>query len=208
MNNTNGETVQKNPRATAGLEVDEVRVEKLSRAIEAILRREDKRLWLKAFALARSRSAAEELVQTTCYRAWTHVDQFDAERGAHGWLATIMRTQFIDERRRHCNRNVSLDIPVPDSDDGLVFTLADGDPTPEAALLEVEKRGEAAALVDLVAGLRPHYRDAISAVTLGGESLKSAAARLGIPMATLKSRLSRARAILRSTVLRGEHGQQ
>lgn len=57
---------------------------------------------LRAFALSLTRDSvwADDLVQETILRAWSHADRFQAGSCLHAWLFTILRNHFYSEHRR------------------------------------------------------------------------------------------------------------
>jgi RNA polymerase sigma-70 factor, ECF subfamily len=66
---------------------------------------------LRSFArsLSRDYSTADDLVQETVLRALTHADQFTPGTNLVGWLNTILRNSYFNERRK-ARHFVSLEI--------------------------------------------------------------------------------------------------
>lgn len=143
---------------------------------------------LRRFAQALSRGdrdRADDLVQDGLERALAHWQGRRVEGSLRGWLYSIIYNRFISEERRRRRRGAQLHL----SDAG------------EAELPEVDG-GQYAAL---------HYRDFLRAfrelpeeqrsvlLLIGVEdfSYREAARTLGVPIGTVMSRLSRARARLR-----------
>jgi RNA polymerase sigma-70 factor (ECF subfamily) len=162
--------------------------------------------WLYGPALALTRSAtdAEDLVQDTMLRAYTRFDTFRLDGSAKAWLHTIMRNLFINGYRKK-NRE-PLQVPL----DGLVEdTRAGGGvergsdagaaalgahrltaASPERLVL-AKMEGDAA--LRAVAALPPDYREVLVLSDIHGMSYQQVADRLGIPIGTVRSRLSRGR---------------
>src|SRR5664279_3956493 len=67
----------------------------------ATLVAEGKHLRGFAISLARSASAADDLVQETLLRAWSKSDKFQLGSNLRAWLITIMRNLFYSDRRKH-----------------------------------------------------------------------------------------------------------
>ena len=100
------------------------------------------------------------------------------------WLLRIAYNAWIDELRVRKRRGVHLDV-----DD--MTDLAGGD-----ARTDAHGRLEVAALREAMAGLSEEYRAVIVLVAIEGLSYQETADTLKIPIGTVMSRLSRARAKL------------
>jgi RNA polymerase sigma-70 factor (ECF subfamily) len=142
--------------------------------------------------LVRDAHAAEDIVQEACLRAYRY---FASLRGddARPWLLGIVRNGCFDwlERRRVTPDHVELDDELAHSHP----ELADAGPTPEA-LLERERtrqRVDAA-----IMALAPAYREVVVLRELEGLSYAEIAQIASVPIGTVMSRLSRARAELKS----------
>jgi len=144
-----------------------------------------------ALSLTRNRAAAEDLVQDTAVRVLTQSKQFDGSNFA-SWSNMILRNRFIDDCRRARFRSSSVD-DVP-------ATAVAQEATQELA---VELDETLRALEDLP----PNFRKILVLKCVHGLSYEHTARRLKIPLGTVRSRLSRARAELLATVdgKRGDH---
>lgn len=140
------------------------------------------RLRRYARSLAFDPAAADDLVQTTLERALAHWHQFDQRRDILVWTLSILHNAFMDERRREKRmqamevegRHAVEELQAPATDVGLRLDLV-------AALgrLSVEQR------------------EPLLLVTLEQLSYAECAEVLHIPIGTVMSRISRARAALR-----------
>ncbi len=127
------------------------------------------------------RAAAEEVVQDTFVRAWQHADRFDPSRGdLETWLFAIARNLIIDRHRRATRRPVEVDLG-----DAAGGPEAGGDTTAEA----VERALQTWEVADALADLSAAHREAIVLTHFGGRSVAEAAAVLGVPAGTVKSRI-------------------
>jgi RNA polymerase sigma-70 factor (ECF subfamily) len=140
---------------------------------------------------------AEELVQETYVRALAGARTFTGGN-LKAWLFKILRNTFIDMRRR------SRTVPVAG-----IAELADADAHPaagdEAELLRDDLELERLRRLvgeEIEAALASLSEDARTIVLLDVEGLSESevADVLGCPVGTVKSRLSRARALLRQTL--------
>ncbi|NUB26656.1 sigma-70 family RNA polymerase sigma factor [Azospirillum brasilense] len=138
-----------------------------------------------AFKLAGEHAAAEDLVQDCLERALRNADKFEPGTNLEAWLMTILKHLFFTECRcRHRRPQVELD-----EYDGVI-------PPPQIARVALDEVGEA------IRALPPRQRDLIQLVTIDGVSYQDAANRLGVPVGTIRSRLSRAREQIRHNLER------
>lgn len=151
-------------------------------------------LYRFALRLCRSRADAQDLVQDTILRALTAWDRFEPGSNARAWLMTILRNQFVSgyRKRRRAGLVVELDDPEAERAQALV-----GPDDAETSVLsrEVDRR-----VTSAIDALPLHYRAPL--VLSDGEGLGYAdvARVLGIPVGTVRSRLFRARRLVRARV--------
>ncbi|WP_330295354.1 sigma-70 family RNA polymerase sigma factor [Streptomyces sp. NBC_00503] len=122
------------------------------------------------------RHRAEDLLQETLFRAWTHPEAL--ESGAHAsvrpWLYTVGRRVAIDARRARLSR------PVEIGPDVLEQSPADEDRTERSvAVLDVR---------EALRSLSPDHRAVLVQIYFHGASVCEAAEALGVPAGTVKSR--------------------
>jgi RNA polymerase sigma-70 factor (ECF subfamily) len=121
------------------------------------------------------RQRAEDLVQETLLRAWRHPESLDPDRGSvRAWLFTTARHLAIDAWRR---RNARL---------GEVVTDEVPEPPPEAD--EADRAVESWTVAEALARLSAAHREVLYECFYQGRSVAEAAARLGVPAGTVKSR--------------------
>jgi len=130
---------------------------------------------------------ADDLVQMTLERALTHWHQFDQRRDLVVWLLSIAHNAFLDLRRREQR------IAVVDPEQLEVYQdRIDSDPGADVGLrLD---------LVAALAALSPEQREPLLMVSIEQLSYAECAEALGIPLGTVMSRVSRARAALRANL--------
>ncbi|TWD29636.1 RNA polymerase sigma-70 factor (ECF subfamily) [Streptomyces sp. T12] len=122
------------------------------------------------------RQRAEDLVQETLVRAWQHPEALRAENfdSVRPWLLTVARRLAIDARRARQARPAEV-----------------GDAVLENARVISDHAERAAAALDVreaVKTLTPEHREVLVLVYFQGASVAEAAAALGIPPGTVKSR--------------------
>ncbi len=149
-------------------------------------------LYRVALTLAGQPADAEDLVQDTLLRAYRAVDRFD---GAHprAWLLTILRNT-------HRNR-ARLRLPLLLSQDQHAASVLDtAGAEPSAEDLVVDGMFEAV-VARALAALPTIHRVVVQLVDVDGLSYADAAQALGVPRGTVMSRLHRARARIRHSLL-------
>jgi RNA polymerase sigma-70 factor (ECF subfamily) len=120
------------------------------------------------------RQRAEDLVQETLVRAWRHPDVLDPERGSvRAWLFTTARNLSIDAWRRRSSR-------VPE-------VITDALPEPPGTD-EADRVVEGWLIAEALDRLTPTHRQVLIETFYRGRSVADAAARLGVPPGTIKSR--------------------
>jgi RNA polymerase sigma-70 factor (ECF subfamily) len=140
-----------------------------------------------------SSSEVNDLAQESFLRALQSLSRFDASRGVRlsTWLSTIAVRTAIDHVRRHA-RVVSLDAMRSAGRSPEDVTQADE--------MSLDTKRETERLRDAMAQLTPEHR-AIVVLRFEAElSLEEIAHELQLELGTVKSRLSRAREVLRSAV--------
>jgi len=142
--------------------------------------------------LTRSPADAEDLVQETMLLAYR---SFDNVRGTQirAWLLTILRNCHISAHRKAPpGRLVPLPEENPEAPSGLVL-IAEG-PDPEGAAIGAE---EGRQLSRWLAQLPEEFREVLVLRELEECSYREIAEIMGVPIGTVMSRLSRARALLK-----------
>ena len=135
-----------------------------------------------ALSLTRDRDNAEDLTQDCLMRALEKRHLFADGTNLGAWLSTIMYNLFISGKRvrEPCDRAQPID-------DMVFMPVAPANQTHYVELKELERA---------LAGLGQDQQDVVRLVAVDGLRYRQAAAQLGIPVGTVRSRLARARAAL------------
>jgi RNA polymerase sigma-70 factor (ECF subfamily) len=145
--------------------------------------------------LTNDRDLAEELLQDTLVAAWKNAGTYRAEGSARAWLFGIGRRRAY-KRLRH--------LEPPRADPAELESLPARDLEPETALLAGITRDEiAGALLRLL----PIHREVLLLTFVHELPYAETASILGVPVGTVKSRLSNARRSMRA-LLGSEPGRQ
>ena len=141
------------------------------------------RSWNRAFAwsLSHNSSDADDLVQETLIKAWSHRDKFEPGTNLRAWLFTILRNTYYTAvlRRRREVRDETGEYA------GMLRTPATQDWSVAMHSLQ-----------DALQKLPPEHREALILVGAAGLSYEEAAEICGCALGTIKSRVNRARARL------------
>jgi RNA polymerase sigma-70 factor, ECF subfamily len=139
--------------------------------------------------------SAEDLLQDTLERALSRRNHLRPGSNLAAWLGVIMKNLFVDRCRQERTRSTAH----------LSLTLMGSAPaecSPEAPWESMV----VADLAHLVGRLQTPLRETVELVLLGRCSYRAAAARLGVPVATIGTRLNRARRKLRALVAASASG--
>lgn len=149
-------------------------------ALRGIYDRQSVRLFGVANAILRDREAAADALQDAFLRITQRAGQFDPSRGAAAaWLAAIVRHAALDLARAR-GRESPSDDP----------TLGDAAVEPDA-LERVAQAAEARRLRDCLDALEERNRQGILLAFVHGLSHAQIAARLDLPLGTVKAWIRR-----------------
>ncbi|MDT8436146.1 MAG: sigma factor-like helix-turn-helix DNA-binding protein [Gemmatimonadota bacterium] len=152
------------------------------------------------------RPTAEDLVQETFLRAHRFWDRYERGTNVRAWLFTICRNahRHADARRRRRREIPTSDFAVRPGSRAAVDLggtgVAQGGPgSAPAPASNGAGRGEPLTppVVAAIGALPDRYRDVLVLSDLGDLRYEEIAEVLNVPLGTVKSRLSRARRILR-----------
>ena len=157
-----------------------------------------------AMFLTHRASDAEDLAQETLLKAWRALDRFQTQnQNTRAWLLTILRNCWTDSfrRTRHERNHIALE------------TLSQEPPEPEHEVQpEDDQLRDAEAIlnsfsdqrmIDALRSLAEDYRWSILLVDVSALSYEEAAAAMGVPVGTVRSRLFRARRMVRDFLISG-----
>jgi RNA polymerase sigma factor, sigma-70 family len=158
-------------------------------AFEALFREFGPRIRAYLLKLTRDGQAAEDLMQETMLAIWRKAGQFDPSRGpASAWIFTIARNIWIDAWRKQKR-------PAFDPDDPALVPAAE----PEAGeMMDLKQSG--AALHQALRTLPQEQVDLIRLSFFEDASHSAIAARTGLPIGTVKSRIRLAFGRLRAAL--------
>jgi RNA polymerase sigma-70 factor (ECF subfamily) len=165
-------------------------------AFEALQRTHQPRLYAIAYRLTGNADDAQDLLQQSLLEAYAAFDRFAPGTRFDRWVGRIMRNSFLDSVRRRPRFTVlSLDVPFDETEgESGGHDVADSRRGPESELLEGIL---AEPLQRALEALPAEFRTVVELVDMQEESYEGVARRLACPIGTVRSRLHRARSMMR-----------
>src|SRR5580704_13914753 len=166
-----------------------------------LVRPYERRVYAAALAILRNQQDAEDAVQEAMLKAFANIQQFRAESRFSTWLIQITVNESLMRRRRE--RTVvmeGIDDRREEDSDYAPRDFADWREIPSEALERKEVRqrlGEALATLDR------KYREVFVMRDMEQLNIQETAEALGISVASVKTRLLRARLMLRDLLAAG-----
>jgi RNA polymerase sigma-70 factor (ECF subfamily) len=153
-------------------------------AMAAFYREHGRVVLAQVLLVTGERVLAEEIVQNTMLAVWRGAGSFRGESSVRSWVIAIARRQTRDRLRARRLRVV---------DDAFLADQPGSGPGPEMTALD---RAELAEVRVAIRDLAPSHREVLGLAFGSGLSLPEVAGVLEIPVGTVKSRLTAARAAL------------
>ncbi|QDM19199.1 sigma-70 family RNA polymerase sigma factor [Tardiphaga sp. vice352] len=164
---------------------DEMLLEKIATgdrtAMHTLYARHNVRVYRFVLRMLRDSTATEDLVSQVFLDVWRSASQFEGRSQVSTWLLSIARFKALTALRQRKHEDI-------DQDD--VMQIADQADTPEASL---DRSRTSAILRACVARLSPAHREIVSLVYYHEKSVEEVAQLIGIPAATVKTRMFYAR---------------
>ena len=176
------------------------------RAFEELLAANLDSLYRTALRLCRGRTEeAEDLLQDSVLRAFAKRGALRDASAGRSWLFTTLVRTHLNRVRSDGRRHESLESDCDDRQ--FEAALAEWSPS-ELPEERMDREATHVAVRSAIDGLDPLLREVLMLTDVEGFSHREAAAMLEIPEGTVASRLFRARAAFRSTVLAQTARQQ
>jgi RNA polymerase sigma factor (sigma-70 family) len=169
-------------------------------AFERLMRRYNSRLFRIARAILKDDAEAEDAVQDAYLEAFRHIGEFRGQSQVATWLTRIAINQALMRLRRH--RRERVVVPFHRDTGGTVpqtEVIDQKAESPAAATLRAEIRNVVETRID---ELPPAFRAVFIMRDVEEMTVQETAECLGIPAATVRTRLFRARALLREALAR------
>ena len=167
-------------------------------AFRTIMQANNRRLYRLARGILRNDSEAEDVVQETYVRAFTHLDGFRGDSSLATWLARIAMNEALGRLRKQ-RPSVDLGTLAPGVLEAQIiqFPLSAPSEDPEKSMAQREIQQVVEHAID---DLPEAFRIVFITRVIEGMNVEETAEILGLKPETIKTRLHRARTMLRDKV--------
>jgi RNA polymerase sigma-70 factor (ECF subfamily) len=166
------------------------------RAFEELSRRYVPLIRKMASRIVRNREDAEDIVQDSLLKAYNCLPKFKESCAFSSWITKIaINTSLMLLRKRKSRPEVSFDQPFETSDGAMLRDFAHYSPNSERTYARQQAIDVLSRAVDR---LPSAYRSIVDLFHIQEKSVRETANSLGITVASAKSRLFRARRLLRT----------
>ena len=167
-------------------------------AFRTIMQANNRRLYRLARGILRNDSEAEDVVQETYVRAFTHLDGFRGDSSLATWLARIAMNEALGRLRKQ-RPSVDLGTLAPGVLEAQIiqFPLSAPSEDPEKSMAQREIQQVVEHAID---DLPEAFRIVFITRVIEGMNVEETAEILGLKPETVKTRLHRARTMLRDNV--------
>ena len=151
------------------------------RAMQVLYARHNVRVFRFIVRLTGNQSLAEDLVSEVFLDVWRQAEGFEAKSQVSTWLLAIARYKALSALRRRTDEHL---------DDQMAATIEDTTDGPEAQLNTKDRN---AVVQKCLIQLSPAHREVIDLVYYHEKSVDEVARIVGVPAATVKTRMFYAR---------------
>ena len=167
-------------------------------AVRVLVRRYNQRLFRIARGIVRDETEAEDIVQATYVRAFTQLDRFRGEAAFSTWLTRIALNEAYGRLRRKRQMVELSEVDRPAQGGQVIMFPTTPRPTdPEAAVGREQVRHLLEGALDR---LPEPFRTVFILRELEGLSIEETASLLAVKPDTVKTRLFRARRLMRTEI--------
>jgi RNA polymerase sigma-70 factor (ECF subfamily) len=164
-------------------------------AFNELAERYQRNIFRLAQNITQNREDAEDVLQETFMKAYTHLADFEGNSKFYTWIVRIAVNEALMKlRKRKWDKTVWLDEPVNVGEDTVAREIAVWDDNPEQRYSKTEL---SEILDKAVNSLAPPYRTVFALRDVEGLSTEETAEALELTVPAVKSRLLRARLQLR-----------
>src|SRR4051794_36889873 len=165
-------------------------------AIRAIMQSNNRRLYRIARGILRNDSEAEDVVQETYVRAFTHLESFRGDSSLATWLARIAMNEALGRLRRQ-RPSVEFSSLPPGVLEAQIIQFPHSSEDPEKTMAQREIQHVVEHAID---DLPEAFRIVFITRVIEGMNVEETAELLDLKPETVKTRLHRARTMLRENV--------
>jgi len=170
-------------------------------AFERLIMAYEKKIFNIAYRMTGNSEDAADIAQEVCIKIYKSIGNFKENSSFGTWVYRITSNVCIDEIRKRKNSTVSLNVKNED-DEEFERAIENKDRLPDEI---VEGREALNAIKKCILELTPEQRMVIILRDVRGHSYEEISSMLNINIGTLKSRLNRARSLLKDKLRNMEH---
>jgi RNA polymerase sigma-70 factor (ECF subfamily) len=163
-------------------------------AIRTIIRQNNPRLFRVARAILKDDWEAEDTVQEAYVRAFSRLHEFEGRSALSTWLTRIVVNEALGRLRKRRPAADFADVERADNGQLVPFPLAAPQLDPERAMAQTQLNNVLEKAIDALPDV---YRVVLVARVIEEMSVEETAELFGLKPETVKTRLHRARALLR-----------
>ena len=164
-------------------------------AFDTLIRGYEKRVYNLAYRLSGNYDEANDISIDAFIRVFQAIKLFRGEANFSTWLYRIVTNIYLDRRKRTRNKqHLSLEEYIELEENSVARQIESPDPTPDR-IAETNERDDR--LQQAIASLPDYQRAMIVLYHTEGRSYEEIAEIMTLPLGTVKSRLNRARLVLR-----------
>ncbi len=149
--------------------------------MQVLFARHHVRVYRFVLRIVRNEAGAEDLISEVFLDVWRQADRFEGRSAVSTWLLAIARFKALSSMRRR---------PDEELDEEAAGAIEDASDTPEVSLQKKDKSG---LLRKCLEQLSREHREVIDLVYYHEKSIEEVAEIVGIPEATVKTRMFYAR---------------
>ena len=168
------------------------------KAFEILVERHERKVFLVARRITRTREDAEDVVQQSFLKAFIHLKNFEGQSLFATWLTRIaINEALMILRRKRGSHEVAIRESTTDGEIAFPLDIPDLRPNPEDSCLQREQNRIVSAAVSQLA---PGMRKAVEMRELREFSTRETARALGLSVGAVKVRVFHARRKLHTTL--------
>jgi RNA polymerase sigma-70 factor, ECF subfamily len=169
-------------------------------AFAELVGRYQNKIYRLARNITQSNEDAEDVLQETFLKAFSHLDSFQRNSKFYTWIVRIaVNESLMKLRKRKSDRTVPLDEPLDTGEESVAREIAVWEDNPEQRYSREEMQE---ILDEAVESLKPDFRTVFTLRDIEELSTEETAEALDISIPAVKSRLLRARLALREKLTR------
>ncbi len=164
-------------------------------SFDTLIKNYEKRVYNLAYRLSGSYDEANDISVDAFIRVYTAIRLFRGEANFSTWLFRIVTNVYLDRRKRQKNKQyLSLEEYIELEENSVSRQIEDPSPTPDAL---TQSKARTDILQEAIASLPDYQRTMIVLYHTEGLAYEEIAEVMQLPIGTVKSRLNRARLVLR-----------